>query len=375
MKCRQCKQDIDNDSLYCKFCGGKQFTERKKKEEIRIPKPRQLKSGNWNIELRKEGISITEETKEKCALKAKMYRTGYIEKEKKIEPITLGKAIDEHIEKIKEEISPNTLNSYLKYRKHRFKEYMAIKIDQIDYQEMIDKEKKKVSPKTVQNAWRLAKSAVKEKGIQPEKIKLPHIIEKEQDFLDYEEIKIFLDKIKGDKAESAALLGLHSLRISEVYNMDKSKIKKGMIIVQGAMVESPNGYVKKETNKNKASRRDVPIMIERLKELNDQEGELLPLSQSNVNRHIKRICEENNLPICTMHDLRRSFASLAYHLGWGIKTTMMVGGWTEEKTVMRIYTKLSLKEKNKDVEKMKEYYQFTNENTNEEKKCQGLGRL
>ena len=57
MKCKSCSRSIDNDSIYCKWCGAKQLRERKKKDVIKVPKPRQLKSGSWNIQLREEGQS------------------------------------------------------------------------------------------------------------------------------------------------------------------------------------------------------------------------------------------------------------------------------------------------------------------------------
>ncbi len=76
MKCRNkgCGREIDDDSIYCKWCGEKQIRDRKKKDEISVPKPRRLKSGAWNIELRAEGASITEPTPELCQAKARAIR-------------------------------------------------------------------------------------------------------------------------------------------------------------------------------------------------------------------------------------------------------------------------------------------------------------
>ena len=88
MNCRSCKREIPDISIYCMFCGEKVLKERKKKGEIRIPSPRQLKSGAWNIELRAEGVSVTEPTKELCQAKAKAIRAGFIEKKKSSPGIT-----------------------------------------------------------------------------------------------------------------------------------------------------------------------------------------------------------------------------------------------------------------------------------------------
>ena len=77
MKCKNCKRVIDDDSIFCKWCGERQIRERKKKGEIKVPSPRQLKSGKWNIELRAEGQSITEDTAALCEAKARAIRAGF----------------------------------------------------------------------------------------------------------------------------------------------------------------------------------------------------------------------------------------------------------------------------------------------------------
>ena len=42
MVCKNCKRDIDDDSIFCKWCGEKQIRERRKKGEVKVPKQRQL---------------------------------------------------------------------------------------------------------------------------------------------------------------------------------------------------------------------------------------------------------------------------------------------------------------------------------------------
>ena len=60
MKCTQCGREIPEAAIFCCWCGVKQLRERRKKDAIKVPKPRQLRSGAWNIELRAEGQSITD---------------------------------------------------------------------------------------------------------------------------------------------------------------------------------------------------------------------------------------------------------------------------------------------------------------------------
>ena len=69
------------------------------------------------------------------------------------------------------------------------------------------------------------------------------------------------------------------------------------------------------------------------------------------------------LPEVGVHGLRRSFASLAYHLKWDMMTTMRIGGWDDDKVVREIYTKLSAKDIDKDVKKMRRFYQNSERNS------------
>ena len=55
MKCKQCGREIPEAAISCCWCGVKQLRERRKKDAIKVPKPRKLRSGAWNIELRAEG--------------------------------------------------------------------------------------------------------------------------------------------------------------------------------------------------------------------------------------------------------------------------------------------------------------------------------
>lgn len=97
MKCKSCKNEIDDESIYCKWCGAYQIRTRKKKKDIAVPKPTQLPSGMWRIQLRKEGESITEATEALCIAKAKAIRAGFIEQSKKHDTLTVGQAIDNYI--------------------------------------------------------------------------------------------------------------------------------------------------------------------------------------------------------------------------------------------------------------------------------------
>lgn len=356
MKCKSCKNEIDDRSIFCMFCGEKVVRTRREKTDFKVPKAVQLPSGKWHIYLRKEGASVTEDTEEECTLKARAIRAGYTEAEKQPKKMTLGALIDRYNENNNDVLSPSTIRGYKGYRKSRFKNYMDKDVSSIDFQKMVSEESRIKSPKTVENAWRLVAAALKSEKYPVPDVKTPKVPKKDLDFLDYEQIKVFLKAVEGDPAECAALLALHSLRSSELHALTTDSIKDNIIHVRGAEVRGADGFVKKATNKNSTSTRYVPIMIPRLLEILPESGPLVTVARTTINNHIQTICRENSLPVCTIHDLRRSFASLAYHLKWQEKTTQKIGGWADNKTVHEVYEKLSALDENSDVLKMKVYY-------------------
>lgn len=373
MKCKICKRDIPDNSIFCCWCGEKQLRERKKKDEIKVPKPRQLKSGKWNIELKAEGWSTTEDTPEECIIKAKAIRAGFLEARKAAPKITVDDAVKKYIDARRGVKSPSTIRGYETIRKNRFAEYMSKDINSVDWQVAIKKETGLCSAKTLKNAWGLVSSALAEAGVDPGEVSLPQIVKQDEPWLDYEQVLKFCDAVRGEPCELGALLALHSLRRSEIYALtaDKIDLKQGTIHVEGAAVlDDENKLTQKDTNKNATSRRTVPIMIPRLKEILPaamKRADGAPLMQGNINtlyNQINRVCRKAGLPEVGVHGLRRSFASLAYHLKWSELDTMRIGGWSDFQTMRKIYTKLAEKDNIKSVKKMEKFYSTKKKNTN-----------
>lgn len=89
---------------------------------MRTPKPEQLKSGNWRIQLQIKGhrYSVTAATKKEVREKAKQLYAG-VEMEKRV-PLTLGNAIDKYIEAKSATLSPSTIRGYKSVRRNYFPE-------------------------------------------------------------------------------------------------------------------------------------------------------------------------------------------------------------------------------------------------------------
>lgn len=368
MKCRSCKREIPDNSIFCNWCGEKQIKERKKKTEISVPKPRQLPSGAWTIQLRAEGQSVTEPTAALCTAKARAIRAGFLEAKKAAPNMTVSEMLESYIDKRREVLSPSTIRGYEYIRKMRFAAVMDDEAAAVDWQAAINEDAAKYGAKTVKNAWGLVSAALAASGFDIPRVTLPQIIKKDQPWLDYEQIGEFLSAVEGEACEVAALLALHSLRASELLALTAKDIdlKGGKIKVRGAAVlDENNRLVTKQQNKNATSRRDVPIMIPRLRELlplaieEAEGGALISTSPNTLRSQINAVCRRAGLPLVGVHGLRRSFASLAYHLEWSELATMHVGGWADYQTMRDIYTKLAEKDKQAEIKKMSNFYKKT----------------
>lgn len=359
MKCKNCKREILENSLFCNWCGEKQIRERKKKAEISVPKPRQLPSGAWTIQLRGEGQSVTEATAALCTAKAKAIRAGFLEAKKKNVGLTLGEAIDRYIADNSNVLSPATIRGYRIIRNNHLQDIMDKDIfSGVDYQRAINTAALTYSAKTIENDWGLVSAALGYANVNTPKINLPQAVIKELPWLNYAQIQKFLEVIKDTPCELPALLALHSLRRSELIALERKDISDNTITVRGSRVfNSENKVVHKETNKTYTSTRTVPIVIPRLKEiLPGTDGLLIRCNPNTPTSQINALCEKNGLPAVGLHGLRRSFASLAHHLKWDVRTTMHYGGWSDYKTVNDFYIKLDASDLKREATKMTKFY-------------------
>ena len=319
---------------------------------MKTPKAIKLPSGRWRVSVQINGIrySITKDTKkdaEKAAVLLKM------SPEQRAIKMTYREAIDAYILKYTKELSPSTIKGYRDMQRQRFQNVLDMPIGSgVDWQDAINRED--VSPKTLKNAYGLISKVCRDLGIEPQTVRYPPQIKKERSFLDVDQIKIFCEAIEGDMYELPYLLCLHSLRRSEMLALKKSQVKDGVIHVQGAIVLGEKGMVYKESNKTDASTRHTPIFIPRLATLINSapEGILCPYSVKGMENHLRTILRKAGLPVGGFHILRHSFASLCYFTGVDPLTGMKIGGWSDYKTMMQIYTHLAERQKKLDVSKL-----------------------
>ena len=356
---------MPDNSLFCNWCGHSLL--KQKRKPISIPKARQLSSGSWRIQLRREGVSITHKSKTRVEEEARAYRKKWLEEEALglhavSETVTLGKVIDNYISAKTKIVSPSTLTAYQSIRDHRLQSYMNVAANSINWQEAVNGELDDgVSVKTAKNVWGLCSSALRYAGITAVPPSFPRSVKAERNWLDYKQIITFLSLIEGEPYELCALLALHSLRRSEIFGLRPTDYdrEKQIIHIRGAMLHTDAGWIRTDLNKNDTSRRDVPIIIPRLAELLNaaDPGIQYYVKPSSIIQYsaINKVCREAGLPEPGLHGLRHSFASLAYHLNWKKKSTEAVGGWRNSKILDAIYTHNADLED--DVKAMRSFYE------------------
>lgn len=327
---------------------------------MKVPKARKLSSGKWFIQLRLNGesIPVTADTEAKCQAEAAAIKSGL----KKVQAGkgTLRHAIDKYIDSKKNVLSPSTIRGYRAYQRRYLQAYMDADMTRVNWQKAVDNEV--CSPKTLKNVWNLAKAAMEEQGFSAT-VKLPKVKKTQMPWLTSEQIPIFLKAIQGKQCEMPALLGLHSLRRSEMFGLswDDVNLADNLIRVSKTVVMDENHeLIMKSTAKTRESIRTIPIMIPRLYELlsetEDKTGAIIKANLATPYEQINKICRENGLPEVGVHGLRRSFASLGYSLGMREEEIMSIGGWTDFQTVHKFYIYLSDLDKKKAQNRMSGFY-------------------
>lgn len=202
MNCPYCNHSVPDESVFCMICGERIARKKKeKKPPAKYPKYRILADGSLLGQLMVNGTRETIKAENERQYKAKIdaLRTGVSEMKRHPEKRPLKQIIREYIDKNDGVLSPSTICGYEIIYRNRFKDYMDLQAGKIDYQEMLNKESKDIAPKTLENSWSLVTTAFRDAKIPVPDVNLAAVPEPDEDFLDYEQIQIFLKAIHGDR--------------------------------------------------------------------------------------------------------------------------------------------------------------------------------
>ena len=325
---------------------------------MKVPEPRRLPSGSYNIRLRLGGeeVSITLLPARGCKREAELVKAEHRASRRRPvkSTITVRQAIDKYIEDRKNTISPSTICGYRNMRKNRFQSVQDQPIAKVDnWQALCDREAKVAAPKTLKNAWGFMVSVLRDNDLPVPNVTLPVGKSREREWLEPDEVTALVKSVKNNQDNAIpTLLALHSLRRS----------------VRGAVVYSENGLVAKKSNKTDNSTRKIPIMIPELLAalkkvpVKNRVGRVVQVSPQTICMRINRACKAAGVAEVGTHGLRHSFASLAYHLGLSEMETMEIGGWSDPGTMRKIYQHLAQMDRLKAENRLAEFFKNGDKN-------------
>ena len=350
MKCRNCSRDIPDNSIFCNWCGKKQLVEKKK--EVSVPRPRQLPSGSWSVQIMRGGkrVRITAPTESECIARAMSYKAELAEAAAPASSLTLHTAIEKYIQSSSGRLSPTTLQGYNSILRNGFGSLLSRRVSAITtnmLQKAVDDECLAVSPrtgkpytpKTIANRYGLIATVLHEYAPSrktsvrlPEPKELPiHILTPEQIY----------SVVRGTDIELPVLLSMWlSFSRSELRGLTKSgSIHGDQISVMETVVDVNGKPVRKSGGKEvKRSRTlNLPPYIRSL--IDAVPGDVIcPLSGQAMYKRFTRLLQSHGLPHMTFHQLRHVNASVIAELNIPEKESNDRGGWKSSHVRQRVYT-------------------------------------
>ena len=327
---------------------------------MKLPKITKLPSGSYRAQVTINGQrrSVTGADKQSVQEAVMRLKLG-----ENTERGTIKELAERYIKDREGVLSPSTILRYRQFL-NSFPELTRMRLSAVNdsiCQRAISNASKALSPKTIQNLWGFYKSVFKQNGREFH-VRLPEVQRNEHPFLDQDQLKQFLEAIKGTSREIGILLGLHGLRKSEILGLtwDDIDLEKRELHVRKSLVRGTDGIVTKDTLKNAGSRRTVPIMIPRLYDLLEsvepKKGNVVPCGLNSLYESVNRICEREGLPLIGVHGLRHTFASICYANGISELACMKLGGWNDFGTMRRIYTHLAESEIRSAADKLEQFF-------------------
>lgn len=350
--CRRCRGALPENAPFCPWCGEKQISE---KNEIKVPKPRQLPSGSWFGRVTVEGqrVPVTQPTEAEYFAAARAIKAGMLEAAARPKALLLSTAIEKYIDSRRGSVSPATIAGYEKQARLYFQDLMRTDIHQItpdmiqiQIQVMLKKPGKggkPLSAKTIQNEYGFIVSVLKYNGVNLDlsHISLPQKQASSYGILTDEEQARLIHAAVGDSCEIPILLALWlGLRRSEILALKKEDFDfiHGSVRISRAIVQDENGqYVEKGTKTAESARTlTVPAYI--LDKVRACPPGLIFRDHPNcIWKHLQYICERAGLPKIRLHDLRHINASVGLSLGLPDKYMMERGGWSNKDTMLYRY--------------------------------------
>lgn len=347
--CRSCKNRVDDDSLFCKYCGQTFVKERRKKSQL--PKDvRKLKDGSLSGQVMVKGrrIRILAKTEAQFLAQMDAYRHGWLELPNVERGMTVAEAITEYAESRRNRVKPSTFANYLYIRDKRFTELMPQEVGDVT-SEMLDmaverelglpsRKGSKLSPKTVIDAYNLVVSAIKKQ--RPDFKPVVALPENPRKFPLILPMDVIIPAVADTDMELPCLLAMqYTLSASEIRGLTKSKsIRDGKLYIVETVV-SVNGASVRMTGDKEPDRPRVFDITPRIAALISaiDSDTLEPRSAHALNMRFQRLLAYAGLPKMSFHKLRHVAATVMAEENIPANIAQERGGWKTDDTMKKVY--------------------------------------
>lgn len=344
MKCKRCRRVIEDNSIYCNWCGHQQLTA---SNEVRVPVPRK-KGSQWVSQVTVDGerVYISGDTEDEYYAKARAAKAGLIEAHKPDNRIVKD-LVEEYIRSREGIVSPSTVDGYRRKAAHNLQPLMKLRLADLTeeaVQRAIDKDLKSYAGKTIWEAWSLIQSAT---GKRYSGLKMPSKKPKKKPPIYSEEDvrKIILALADyGGQVECAGLLAMWlSLRRSEIMGLKWSDIKQNGIVVRRARVYDSTHKLVEKGNKNETSSRTIlcdRYILDKINALPKESEYVFTISTAGIWSGINKVCDRAGVEHGYLHGFRHTNATIMEYLGVPSAYANQRGGWAKDHVRRRTYTDL-----------------------------------
>lgn len=296
-----------------------------------------LPSGSWRALYYVDGKrrSLTRATKRECQKAVEQHeliRNGYM---------TVGQAVEEHITLHSNTFSPSTINGYRKIQRNYFLGLQRVRLDDLDERkinEAVNEEAAKHSPKTVQNAFGLIRTAISPyTPVNQWKIRLPQKAKNEIQIPTEQEVKTLLVRAQNSPMltplQLAAFCGL---RRSEISALTYADVQDGYITIDKAVVKGADRKYHVKKPKSYAGYRKIKL------------PDNIDLGNGDPDEHITKYNPDNLSNYClrlsngkiSIHALRHYYASVLLKLGVPNKYAAKQMGHSGDEMLCKVYQHL-----------------------------------
>lgn len=316
-----------------------------------------LPSGRWRNQLYvgrdpKTGKRIYEsfdgdtkkEADRKAAVRARELELG-VKKSRVPALMTVGDAVDSYIATNESVLAPKTIREYKGYRARYMQGLMSVRIrdlTNVSAQAEINREARRLSPKSVRNAWGLVLTAIR--AAVPDyriDVNLPAKRKTEMNIPTEEQLAGLLEDLAGTRLEIpvliAAACGLRRGEIAALRFPEDVDAKRNVLRVRRVMTQNDAGeWLIEDRTKTYESTRDVecpPWLIEKILAL---PPDYKPVHPAYLTSGFSRAAHRRGLDI-HFHNLRHYYASLLIAVGAPDQYIMRRMGHTTTNMLHTVY--------------------------------------